>query len=165
MTQDKYTSGEYQRLVGAMVDREVLHNASLIVYRLMELEPDEMKWFELFRRAPDKDDCEGYGVRFLQHETKKTWRWGPIASVDWSDPFDDIEDAVADAACEIDVDGSEVYEHWIVSDFLARKLEARGEVIERDFYGLVIWGRCCTGQSILLDSVICDIYDALLAND
>ena len=39
------------------------------------------------------------------------------------------------------------------------RLEERGEVIERDFYGLTIWGRACTGQAILLDNAICSIYD------
>jgi uncharacterized protein DUF3768 len=29
------------------------------------------------------------------------------------------------------------------------------------FYGLTIWGRACTGQAILLDDVICSIYDEL----
>lgn len=56
---------------------------------------------------------------------------------------------------------NEIYEHWIVSNWLADQLEKRGEVIERDFYGLTIWGRACTGQAILLDDVICSIYDEL----
>ena len=52
----------------------------------------------------------------------------------------------------------EAYEHWIVSDWLGRHLKERGEMVE-DVYCLTIWGRCTTGQSILLDRVICDIYD------
>ena len=56
----------------------------------------------------------------------------------------------------LDPDYIEVYEHWIVSNWLAAKLKARGEVT-RDFAGLTIWGRCCTGQSMAMDSVIQDI--------
>lgn len=53
---------------------------------------------------------------------------------------------------------TEIYEYWIVSDYLAEKLERHGEVIEKDFYGLTIWGRTCTGQSITMDSVIQKIF-------
>jgi hypothetical protein len=58
-------------------------------------------------------------------------------------------------AQELDVepDYDEVYEQWIVSDFLGRKLEAQGETV-RTVLGLTIWGRCCTGQAIALDYVI-----------
>lgn len=69
-------------------------------------------------------------------------------------------------ACELhDIEPSdyrrEVYEHWIVSDWLANRLEEHGERVLRDFFGLTVWGRTCTGQAIALDSVIGAIYDAL----
>jgi len=54
---------------------------------------------------------------------------------------------------------NEAYEHWIVSDQLARELEERGEIVARDFMGMTIWGRCTTGQAILLDWVIRDIVE------
>lgn len=53
----------------------------------------------------------------------------------------------------LDPDTDEVYEHWLVSGWLARKLEQQGEVIG-EFAGLTIWGRGCTGQSITMDYVI-----------
>ena len=48
----------------------------------------------------------------------------------------------------------EVYEHWIVSDWLADKLEERGEKVDRDFAGMTVWARTTTGQGIASDSVI-----------
>ncbi len=48
----------------------------------------------------------------------------------------------------------EVFEHWIVSDWLADKLEAKGEKVDRDFAGLIIWARTTTGQAISQDWVI-----------
>lgn len=48
----------------------------------------------------------------------------------------------------------EVYEHWIVSDWLADELEAAGEKVDRDFAGLTVWARTITGQAIAADSVI-----------
>lgn len=48
----------------------------------------------------------------------------------------------------------DVFEHWIVSDWLADKLEARGEKVDRDFAGMTVWARTTTGQAIASDSVI-----------
>lgn len=48
----------------------------------------------------------------------------------------------------------EVFEHWIVSDWLADKLEAHGEKVDRDFVGLTIWARTTTGQAISMDGVM-----------
>jgi len=56
----------------------------------------------------------------------------------------------------LDPKTSEVYEHWLVSSWLARKLEAKGEAVG-EFAGLTIWGRCTTGQSIHMDGVIQEI--------
>lgn len=57
---------------------------------------------------------------------------------------------------DLEPDELEVYEHWIVSDWLQRKLAERG-CVTGDFAGLSIWGRCGTGQSISMDHVIRDI--------
>lgn len=51
----------------------------------------------------------------------------------------------------------EVYEHWIISDWLADKLAERGEKVDKDFCGLTVWARTTTGQGIAQDSVIDDI--------
>lgn len=55
----------------------------------------------------------------------------------------------------------EVYEHWIVTDWLAEQLAARGEKVDHDFAGLTIWARTCTGQSIAADGVIIAICEDL----
>lgn len=48
----------------------------------------------------------------------------------------------------------EVYEHWIVTSWLADKLIAKGEKVDKDFAGLTVWARTTTGQAIYLDDVI-----------
>lgn len=58
----------------------------------------------------------------------------------------------------------EVYEHWIVSPWLADDLEAKGEKVDRDFAGLTVWARTTTGQQISADAVIKSIVDDLYAN-
>ena len=53
-------------------------------------------------------------------------------------------------------DQQEIYEWWMVSSYLADKLSAYGEPI---IEGENIWGRTCSGQAILLDSVISSICE------
>ena len=48
----------------------------------------------------------------------------------------------------------DVFEHWIVSAWLADQLEARGEKVDRDFAGMIVWARTTSGQGIASDSVI-----------
>ena len=55
---------------------------------------------------------------------------------------------------------SDVYEHWVVTNFFARKLKDQGEVV-REVGGLQVWGRCTTGQSISCDGVIMRIAESM----
>ena len=52
----------------------------------------------------------------------------------------------------------EALEHWLVSEWLGKRLQEEGEMVI-DFYGLTIWGRTTSGQAIYIDSVIEDIYN------
>jgi len=49
---------------------------------------------------------------------------------------------------------TEIYEHWIVSDWLADRLAEKGEKVDKDFAGLTVWARTTAGQGIALDAVI-----------
>jgi len=55
----------------------------------------------------------------------------------------------------------EVYEHWIVSHWLGERLADKGEKVDFDFAGLVIWARTTTGQAICMDYVIQQIAKEL----
>ena len=57
-------------------------------------------------------------------------------------------------------DPVEVFEWWIVSSFMGRKLLEKEELIIKSGT-LTIWGRTTTGQHITMDSVIEDIYDEI----
>ena len=55
----------------------------------------------------------------------------------------------------------EVFEWLIISSWLADKLKAQNEcIIKAGFVN--IWGRTCTGQGVAMDSVIKDIYRAMM---
>jgi hypothetical protein len=66
---------------------------------------------------------------------------------------------------EEDEDGylPEVYEYWLVTPWLGKKLKACGELVT-EFLDLVIWGRQTTGQSITCDNVIEDIVAQIFAS-
>lgn len=52
----------------------------------------------------------------------------------------------------------DIYEWWLVSEWLERKLKEQCEPILDNAYGSW-WGRTCSGQAIYLDGVINKIYD------
>lgn len=93
--------------------------------------------------AKDAAEDEGWSlledVTFVNTETKET-----SEAENWEELFDEQD---------IEPYEREVYEHWVVDSFLARKLIEKGEVVA-DFLDFTIWGRCTTGQSIYLDGVI-----------
>lgn len=57
----------------------------------------------------------------------------------------------------------EVYEHWIISDWLAGRLRDKGYTVG-EVSGLTIWGRGCTGQAISQDWVMQQIHAELIAD-
>lgn len=61
----------------------------------------------------------------------------------------------------IDPDHDEVYEHWIVTGWLKRKLDEKGYTTG-ELSGLTIWGRGTTGQAISMDHVILSIANDLI---
>ena len=69
----------------------------------------------------------------------------------------DWEDVCRYAGCE--PEPVDVLEYWVVSQWLADKLEEVGECIERDFHGLIIWGLTTSGQAISMDNEIQQIVE------
>lgn len=54
----------------------------------------------------------------------------------------------------------EALEFWIVSDYLAKKLSEKGELVT-EIFDFHIWGRTTSGQAIVLDSVMQEIAESL----
>lgn len=82
----------------------------------------------------------------------------------WHEAGNPVTYLTAQEACEeqdIEPYQREVFEHWIVSDWLADKLADHGEKVDKDFAGMTIWARTCTGQGIAQDYVIQQIVEEL----
>jgi len=58
----------------------------------------------------------------------------------------------------------EIYEWWVVSDWLREKLRDKGQAILENDYG-AWWGRRTTGQAIKMDGVIREIAKELLESE
>ncbi len=57
---------------------------------------------------------------------------------------------------ELESQPQEVFEWWIVTEYLYNKLKERGQVV-LEWGNNCYWGRCTSGQAILLDGIITDI--------
>ena len=169
----KYSDGDYQRKVTEFVGREVHYCASYLISHLAEVEPDNEDIYNLcsipqythtFEYECGCDHCWN-----IEDNEPTTERLDDYTDIDENEHISNCpecsEPNEATNVTPEDTDHLEVYEHWIVSDWLADKLADKGEVVDKDFHGLTIWGRCATGQAIMLDRVVCDIYDDLHADD
>jgi hypothetical protein len=86
-------------------------------------------------------------------EAQEWWYHKDSPDGDW---FNTAQECCEDA--RVEPYQREVFEHWAVTDWFARQLEAQGEKVDMDFEGLCIWARTTTGQVIYLDGVIEQIY-------
>ena len=59
-----------------------------------------------------------------------------------------------------DWETQEILEYWAVTEFMYKALKERGDPVA-EINNTYIWGRTCSGQSILLDSVISDICESM----
>lgn len=123
-------------------------------YKFSELGEDErhrvMAGFEAQAAQDDEDFDPDYEPVFVRIPLKAKGQ------------FTQLEESYAEDWQElcgeqgINIEDSEVYEHWVVSSWFKRKLYEHGETTG-EISGLDIWGRSCTGQAIKLDHVIWEI--------
>ena len=159
------TTGEGQRILGEFVSREVFYSVSALVYEITRGDYANERAVDDLADVLTQQDwhtaAKEKGVGLHQDSGGEGWSYTTTGGGDTRTALDANTEAAAwreaAEAENIDPYDVEAYEHWVISDWLARKLAAHGEMTMK-FCGLTIWGRTCTGQSIALDSVIEDIY-------
>jgi len=122
---------------------------------------EQQSWYHVHERELDQMVSEVviYCVSELVSDTSKAF---------WKDPdlFDLDEEQVINIFQRVDEsfeeDGAEptyieALQHFVVADWFADELEKRGEIVDKDFLGLTVWGRPTYGQAISLDYVVQDI--------
>lgn len=145
-----------QREVEEFARREVIYCVSMLVYELAKDENYSEDLFPILVQDNWQDAALEAGWSINVARMTGTVSYTHKDSPNEYKIYEGWQDLCEDQG--IDPYQNEAYEHWIVSDYLADKLEAKGEMVIRDFLGLTIWGRTCTGQAICMDSVIEDIY-------
>ena len=141
-----------QRIKQKLVNREILACVSDMVDHLFDYEGGKMaswdEWDNMYipvcpecgEHVPYNDNAE------LSEDEEKLF--GDNA---WKCPHCGHVQEV-----EPDAEPQEIYEYWLVTPWFGEKLRNIGEpVFER--WGGWIWGRCCTGQAIMLDYSISEI--------
>ena len=73
----------------------------------------------------------------------------------------DSETGECESCFEDNQEPQEIFEWWLVSPWLSKKLQLEGQPILDNDYG-VWWGRCATGQAISMDYIVQQIYDDLM---
>ncbi len=160
-------SRQNQSIKRDFVAREVYCCASSLIYQLQEdgHYQDEILEFSLKDEIKEEDlkgDIIQDYIEELAEWIKDKYIDGEEVTIDDLDK-EELKELAYDLNINVDdyLEPCEALEHWIVSDWLADKLEAYGELVTKDFLGLTIWGRACSGQAILLDWVISKICNDL----
>jgi len=157
-------STENQEIKRKFVENEVVYCVSYLISEMSKLQEhldyqDQEALYNI-QSTPNYEDavnnCVDFHVIWSNFLDGYVWVNKEVHTV--SEVFDTENEAYQDCCEEhnIEYDYFEAYEFWIVSEFLARKLKERGEMVD-EFMGLTVWGRCCSGQAILLDNVISEI--------
>lgn len=105
--------------------------------------------------ASPVDDWEEAATQAGWSNATGVWRHTP--DYFWSGTDDPLTYDTLDELQRFQLDEPyqwDVFEHWIISDWLADKLAAKGEKVDKDFAGMTVWARTTSGQGIASDSVI-----------
>lgn len=169
-----YNSITNQHIKGLLIQREVYYCQTSVVEELLKDQPDTLSELENFwyyrldlsdgEFIGDYDDLQEKIAEAQENITKLEAERDELqeqeAQEDTAGKLDGLEasitaleDDLTEIMDEPDTEASEIFEWWLISDHMARKLKEKGQVIWED-YGCCWWGRQATGQAILLDHVI-----------
>ena len=161
-----YNSTENQHIKGLLVQREVYYCQSMVVSEM--LQNDLIDWGDIsnyytYRAQLSTGEWEGTEeekselIEELEQKAEEL-------EEEKSELIEEIEEQITALEDDIrelescDWQPQEIYEWWLVSDWLANRLEEMGHPILREM-GCTWWGRCCTGQAIRLDYSISKIAE------
>jgi hypothetical protein len=175
MTKQEIINDEifFQRACDLWVERNIGQCVSSLMYdvgrnleecsRIFDFDYDEaLGWFQ----REDYEEVVSYHISNLDRDEVVEYLTGRSIECRCDEDiatlreamFEDIKSEDLDEYARengIDPDYDEVYEHYIVnSSWAADDLRAYGQIVF-EFGGMTIFGRCTTGQSVLLDGWVC----------
>jgi hypothetical protein len=160
MKQIDYNSNVNQEIKTKFVSREVIYCVSTLVNELAKkaehFRDYEDDLYGAYRGIPDYEEAATQSGWIKIENSEEDIFFSNEETKEQSD-VETWEELCNEQAIDLDDYTPEIYEHWIVTDWLADKLENHGEKVLKDFFGMTIWCRTTTGQAILLDGVISEI--------
>ena len=179
-----------EQIIQRIIDQEIYVNASTFVRDLLETDAD---YFDDLAPCLIADDWREPVTEAIQDGTAATLadlitEFGFLIDdvdpdeLDTSDPVEPLEtvglahcrsailnqidgNEWQDVAEHMDIDPytEEALQHWLVSDWLADKLEAVGGLVARDVMGFEVWGRTECGQSLTMDGTLSAVADLIMS--
>jgi len=138
-----------------LVQREVIYCISSLIHTLTK---DNKQGDTTFKYLCPEDNQYYWGVK-TEHSV---WKIDPIHNDEETAIYEWFEVYRGGSLHEY---RQEIFEHWIVTSWLGKKLQEQGETVVEDVLGIsFIWCRATTGQAIYMDYVIQEIYNDLCSN-
>jgi hypothetical protein len=176
-----YHSTNNQRVLGKLVDREVIANQSYLVTELLKHHYDEAEWTNVYvdnseemeelTEIKDKYESAIYSIEEkIEEYAEKLEEAIENNNFSVQEKYKNkidiltsgkstVEERILDTNEQIEElereqeEPKEPLEWWLVTGWFEEKLKGYGEVFV-EIFGETWWGRTCTGQAILLDYVI-----------
>ncbi len=149
-----YNSAVNQDIKSKFVQRNVITNMNEVIQHLLSSGAYGDYEYEILsvQSAPDYESAADY-AGWVFYDDEEIYKNGDSDNV-----YNNVQEV-----CEgenLYVDYIEAYEFWAVSNRLGEQLKERGEMVQH-ILGHMIWGRCTTGQAILLDNCISEICEEM----
>jgi len=153
-----------QRILSHLVERQVIHCASSMVSALSAVVGEDMQSdyfdhddiYNLNRNVDWRSAVMDHSDYLSEKDGVILLALGEGCEEDETEEFTSWEEAADELGIAIEDAEREVFEHWIVTSWFAKRLEEKGETVG-ELFDFCIWGRCTTGQAISMDPVISEI--------
>jgi len=160
------------RTMEHIIEQEIFANASTLISSLCRLEDPELMNVEQealfdvcqqpdYSVAPDGYQIEkSMGAYYWHREAEGQFDDAELSDSVFNTPEAACADAWQDYGDTPD-DYIEAMQHWIISDWLAEKIQRVGGMAATDICGLAIWGRSECGQALDIDSTLKAVVELL----
>jgi hypothetical protein len=170
---EDYNSTQNQQIKGQFVDKHIYAGATQIVEFVLHAGAGNEDAPFQYEELEDTNYFEGNDGAIYSPEEKEE------QLEEWKRELEEVEDKLLEDEANADLlemqnklmsdiesledaeqQFMEIYEWWIVSRYLGEKLKQHHQPVLEDGQNYY-WGRCTTGQAILLDAVISRICEEM----
>jgi len=156
-----------QEIIQRIIDQEIFTNASQFIDELAN--DYEGRYIDDLMPCLESIDYSEPPEDYIIEQDQSTVPYSFIDPDGNREGYFETEEQAIKAAWEDFGDEPEermeALQHWLVSDWLADKLESIEACVARDVMGFEVWGRTECGQSLTMDSDLNKVADLLTDNE